>query len=108
METVNVTDISYADATALLLDVLNLRPAGIVDVVRTSDGYYIGQDPGDLGYNHFIGKPPKLHLGPGLDRTRKRWAELTKAQRIAVRARAVLPRDGEAIPLGDFGVPDAD
>ena len=92
------------DATTLLLDVLNLRPARIVDVVRTTDGCYIGMDPGDLGYNRFIGKPAPLHAGPGLTRTRERWAALSEDEREAVRVRAAAPPDGSPIPLQEFGI----
>lgn len=94
---------TVVDATALLLDVLNLRPAGIVDVVRTGDGCFIGQAPGDIGYNVFIGRPSH-HLGPGQDRSRKRWAELTEEEREAVRFRAAHPVDGEPISLAAFGI----
>lgn len=39
---------------------------GIVDVIKTSDGFYVAMDKGDIGFNRFIGKPSKPHKGPGL------------------------------------------
>ncbi len=90
-------------ATANLIDLMNLGPLGVTDVVRTSDGFYLGQAPGDLGYNVFIGKP-NPHEGPGRERSRGLWEGLTVQERNAVRARCNHPLDGERILLSDFGI----
>lgn len=90
--------------TALLLAVMNLKVTGVVDVVRTSDGFYIGMDPGDCGYNRFFGAPARVHDGPGLRNTLQVWTGLTDEERTAVRQRAAFPTDGEPIPLSEFGI----
>lgn len=89
--------------TENLLNLMNLRLLGLVDVVRTSDGFYIGQKPGDIGYNAFIGKP-NPNEGPGRRRSREVWEALTERERVAVRMRCNHPIDGERIPLEDFGI----
>ena len=76
-------------------------------VVRTTDGYYIAQEHDDIGYNAFLGRPSKLHPGPGLDQTTRTWAGLTDTERLAVKALADNPLDGMPIPLADFGVSNA-
>ena len=91
-------------ATDNLIDLMNLGPLGVEDVVRTSDGFYLGQAPGDIGYNVFIGKPDPVHEGPGVERSRAVWEGLTVQQRNAVRMRCNHPLDGERIPLSDFGI----
>lgn len=91
--------------TELLINLLNLRPAGVVDVVLTTDGHFIGKAPGDVGYNAFLGKP-KNAPGPGQDRTRELWKTLSDAERAGVRNRADNPPDGEPINLELFGIPE--
>lgn len=88
-------------STSLLIDVLNLRATGIEDIIVTSDGHFIGQAPGDIGYNVFIGKPSH-HPGPGMEHSREVWAGFTDAERAAVTYRAAHPVDGAAIPLAEF------
>ena len=89
-----------------MLRLMNL-PSFYDGVVRTSDGHYIAKKAGDLGYNHFLGKPSPVHDGPGLQRALSIWEELTPAEREAVHAVAASPGDGSSIPLGrDFGIPD--
>jgi len=92
-------------ATDNLLNLMNLGPLGVADVIRTSDGFYLGQAPGDIGYNVFIGSP-STHEGPGRERSRKVWDALTEQEQGAVRARCGHPMDGERITLEDFGIPE--
>ena len=91
------------DAQRNLLRLMNLPQ--FAGVVRTADGFYTAQVPGDLGYNAFLGKPSPVHDGPGLAQTLKVWAGLTEEERDAVRMLAANPPDGERIPLADFGIP---
>jgi hypothetical protein len=90
-------------ATENLLNLLNLRPSGAVDVIRTIDGHFIGRAFGDPGYNLFIGKPSG-RPGPGMDRTREVWETFSDSERAAVIDRADNPPDGEPIPLDQFGI----
>ena len=89
--------------TENLLNLMNLGPLGLADVVRTSDGFYLGQEPGDIGFNVFIGCPSK-HEGPGRERTVAVWECLTVQEKDAVRARCNYPVDGSRILLEDFGI----
>ena len=91
------------NATALLINLLNLRPAGVVDVVLTTDGHFVGQNAGEVGYNAFIGRPSG-QPGPGMDRSREVWQTFSDVERAAVRYRADNPPDGEPIPLELFGI----
>lgn len=91
------------NATANLIDLMNLGPLGVTNVVRMSDGFYVGQAPGDIGYNVFIGKP-STQEGPGRERSREVWEGLTEQERDAVRARCNHPMDGSRILLEDFGI----
>ncbi len=90
-------------ATELLLNLLNLRPAGVVDVVLTTDGHFIGKTCGDIGYNAFLGKPSGAP-GPGMDRTREVWETFSDSERAAVIHRAANPPDGSPIDLALFGI----
>lgn len=92
--------------TKLLLNLMNLQVLPIDDVIRTSDGFYIGHTPGDCGFNAFIGSPSPVHQGPGLERTLEVWDSLTEQEREAVRHRAAHPLDGSPIPLEAFGIPE--
>lgn len=89
--------------TELLINLLNLRPSGAVDVIRTTDGHFIGRAFADPGYNLFIGKPSGA-AGPGQDRSREVWETFSDSERAAVRQRAANPVDGEPIPLELFGI----
>jgi len=89
--------------TALLLDLMNLGPLGVYDVIRSADGHYLGRHKGEAGYNVFIGAP-KGAPGPGQDRSRELWASWTQAQRDAVTVRASIPAEGLPIPLEEFGI----
>ena len=89
-----------------LLRLMSLSPACFDGVCRTSDGFYIAQVKGDLGYNHFLGKPSAPHVGPGRDMMLATWAKLSKGERLAVLFLAAHPMDGSPIRLKeDFGVP---
>ena len=87
-----------------LINLMNLQITGIESVIRTSDGFYLGREPGDIGYNMFIGCPSTPHPGPGRDRTQKVWQSLNKQEREQVRQIAAHPIDGSPILLTDFGV----
>jgi len=89
-----------------MLRLMNLPASRFNGVVRT-DGDYIAQAIGDIGYNHFLGKPAPIHDGPGLDNTLRIWNALTAEEQAQVRAVAACPMDGQPIPLEDFGVPSA-
>lgn len=89
--------------TELLINLLNLRPAGVVDVIMTTDGHFVGRAPGALGYDSFIGKPSGA-AGPGQDRSRQVWETYSDSERAAVRTRAAHPVDGSPIPLELFGI----
>ena len=89
--------------TALLLDLLNLSPLGLCDVVLTSDGHFIGRRFGEPGYNAFIGAPSGAP-GPGMDRSRHLWQSWSDTERAQVRHRAENPPDGSPIPLELFGI----
>jgi len=91
------------NATALLLDLMNLGPMGLADVVLTSDGHYLGRHAGEAGYNVHIGAP-KSAPGPGQDRSRELWQSWNLEQRAAVMVRATAPPDGFPIPLDQFGI----
>ena len=101
-----IADSVKGTTTGNLLWLMSLEgcSATLEAVVRTSDGMYLGQAAGDLGYNHFLGQP-----SAPTDYVRranvKRWASLSESERIAVQALAANPPDGTPIPLADFGVP---
>ena len=89
-----------------LMRVTLLDMLGFESITRTSDGFYLGQLPGDVGYNAFIGAPRPVHAGPGRDETLRRWNSLTPAEQIEVSRLASNPPDGTPIPLNkEFGIP---
>ena len=91
------------NATENLVSLMNLGPLKIADVMRTTDGHYLGRMPGDPGFNVFIGRP-NPNEGPGREWSRRIWQGLTEQERKAVEARCSHPADGESIPLTDFGI----
>ena len=94
------------DCQEALLKLMNLPTSQYISVCRTSDGYYLAQRRGDLGYNAFLGKPTPPHDGPGRDFMLQTWASLSPAERVAVWHLARHPLDGLPIRLAeDFGVP---
>ena len=89
-----------------LLRLMCLSPSRFSGVCCTSDGLYLAQVKGDVGYNHFLGKPSAPHAGPGRDMMLTTWTKLSKGERLAVLSLAAHPVDGSPIRLKeDFGVP---
>ena len=88
--------------TENLLDIMNLGPTQAVDVIRTSDGFYLGQQEGDVGYNMFLGAPGASHPGAGRDASQQQWDALSEGDQIALVSRARAPRAGYSTPLADF------
>lgn len=64
----------------LLMDFLAL-PDDYVDICQTSDGYFLARGYGEVGYNHFLGKPSLAHEGPGKAYRRDMWHQLTFSER---------------------------
>lgn len=91
-----------------LLRLMRLPTSDFAAVVRTADGYYIGMQHDDCGYNVFLGEPCLVPNGAGLAWTLRVWSELNATERRAVRALAAAPLDGSPIDLADFGVPNDD
>jgi len=89
-----------------LLRLMNLPPSQFSGVCRDADGNYLASVHGDLGYNHFLGKPAQPHAGAGRDLMLKVWNGLTPEQQRIICFEAEHPVDGEPILLhSDFGVP---
>lgn len=87
-----------------LLSIMNIPKAfNLVNIVKTTDGHFIGMEAGDIGYNHFLGKPSAPHVGAGRDRTLSIWESLTPQERRAV----YLVAKAKNIDLTkEFGVPE--
>ncbi len=67
-----------------LIRLLNL-PSNIALITVTSDGCFLGQAFGDIGFNHFFGKP-SFHAGVGKERSQHVWKSLSyKDQRDLAR-----------------------
>ena len=62
-----------------LIRLLNI-PEGIVELVKTSDGFYMGRAIGDIGANVWLGVP-SFHDGPGRDRSRATWRSMSYRER---------------------------
>lgn len=76
-------------------------PSHIEAVCKTSDGFYLGQVKGDIGFNAFLGKPKEPHLGIGRERMMGVWDSLSSNEREEVLVQA----QGLGIDLeGEFGV----
>ena len=84
-----------------MLNVMNLNPAGLTAVCLTSDGHYLGQRPGEIGYNYFLG-PAGHHNGPGKKYSLDTWNALTPQEQADVLTLAASPPDGEPIPILNF------
>lgn len=81
---------------------MNLDCLNLVSIIKTADGYYLGQRLGDCGYNEFIGKPGCSVGGPGHSRTVEIWKQLSKDEQRQVLVCATARR----IDLAEeFGVP---
>lgn len=52
-------------------------PDDYVDIVQTSDGHWLAQSRGDVGYNHFLGEPALEHDGPGKEYRQAFWRGLS-------------------------------
>jgi hypothetical protein len=90
----------------IILALMNLQAKRLDAVCRTSDGYYMGQAAGDIGYNAFLGRPEPVHDGPGRQAMLKVWAGLSDDEREAVLRLADNPPNGAPLLLvADFGVP---
>ncbi len=80
-----------------LLDLMNLGPAGLAEVMVTSDGFYLGRAKGDCGFNAFLGKP-KQGPGPGMNRSVGIWKSLSHYEKRAL----VLVALRAGVTLRDF------
>jgi len=101
-----VTVKTRTSARENLLRLMNLPASRFEGVVRTSDGFYLAQVKGDVGYNAFLGKPSAPHDGPGRDAMLEVWNGLDEQEKVEVLALAARPGDGSPILLErDFGVP---
>lgn len=86
-----------------LIRLLNIPDAfRAVELMRTSDGFYLARQEGDCGFNLFLGVP-SARPGPGREATLQMWAGHSFGQRRrtvrAARAarcelRRFLPRRG--------------
>ena len=63
------------------MDLIHLKHFDFADLVKTSDGHYLGMAKGDIGFNAYIGKPQAPHAGPGLTRSLRIWKGLTEDQK---------------------------
>lgn len=79
-------------------------PYELEAVCRTSDGFYLGQVAGDLGYNAFLGSPK--HVDQAAPETRALrladWEGYSLAEQAGVRLLCAFPPDGSPIPLAHF------
>ena len=74
-----------------LIDVMNIPHAmGVCEITRTPDGFFLGREHGDCGFNLFIGRPSPSHPGPGRDRSRSVFTALNfgAKRRVVALARA--------------------
>ena len=69
-----------------LIKLTNLDCLNLVDLTKTSDGFYLGRKIGDIGFNTFIGKPKPVHSGPGLNRSKCTWQSLDDTEKTLVKA----------------------
>jgi hypothetical protein len=85
-----------------LLKVMAIPTSRYDGVCRTSDGFYMGRERGDIGYNAFLGSPSLRCEGPGYEFRIKAWERLSEEEKTGVRWIAAHPEDGEPIPLEEF------
>jgi len=52
---------------------MNLEPLELQQVMRTGDGFYIGRQLGDIGFNAFLGRP-----SPGPFGVSESWRKFRK------------------------------
>ena len=79
------------------------HPQELEAVCRTSDGFYMGQETGDVGYNVFIGKPNTNAQPSTRDLQHEQWEGYTLQQKVEVLGLAEAPPDGSPIDLEEFG-----
>jgi len=85
-----------------LINLINLGPTGSVEIIKTSDGHYLGRKAGNIGFNIYIGQPSKPHDGPGLTRSLAIWDSWTQNKRESV----VALSESLGIDLiKEFGIP---
>lgn len=79
-------------------------PFEVEAVCRTSDGFYMAQAAGDVGYNLFLGSPKPISraLPSTQELARSVWASFSDAEKAAIKRLCANPPDGSPIPLGDF------
>jgi hypothetical protein len=68
----------------------------LAEVTETSDGFFLGRARGDIGFNHFLGRPSQAALG----RTRRLFAQLNERQKEAV----IRALGAHRIPLTSLGL----
>lgn len=66
---------------------MNLEPEGLVDVIRTSDGCYVGRPWGDIGYNVFLGRPSPGPAGRAASWRKFRALTLNQRKGVVLAAR---------------------
>ncbi len=58
------------------------------DVMKTSDGFFIGMEYGDIGYNAFLGQPNPGQIGRAFSRTIWQALEFPDQRAVARVAKA--------------------
>lgn len=92
-----------------LMLVMGIRgaPTSLEAITLTSDGWYMGQLSGDLGYNVFLGRPNSNPLPETRELLQGHWNGLTAPEQDAVLRLAVNMPDGRAINVTDFVMLDS-
>ena len=80
----------------LLHQVCNCGKYVFSDICRTSDGFYLGMAPGDIGFNAFLGKPSET----AKTRTGILYGKLSKESKVQVMS--ILIQKG--IPAKEIGI----
>ena len=90
------------DVRMALLKLMSIPTSQYMDVIKTSDGYYLGMAYDDIGFSHFLGNPSPPHDGPGRDYMLATWNGLSDSDRARVYGLA----KAKGINLEhEFGVP---
>lgn len=86
-----------------LMNLLNIPSSfKLAELSVTSDGFYLGRAAGDIGFNRFLGKP-SFKAGPGRERSRSVWRELSfsgrrravaQARKLGIELRSMLGKGG--------------
>ena len=89
MEPLNEAILRLEPTIDLLHDCLGF--GRFAEVTRTSDGFFLGRAKGDIGFNHFLGRPS----GAALTRTRRLFQKLPSNHQAtllrALSARGIPP-----------------